>query len=459
MRKLEKRAIICLALAAVLILGLGFYTFKLVKDGNRWVSYPANKHIYTDGYLNTGAIYDRNGTLLLQNNRSGVPQYHEDRSIRRATLHAVGDNVGNISTGANRAFAGKLVGYNFLSGVYSTNETGRKLYLTIDANVCRVANEALNGRRGTVGVYNYETGAIICMVSSPNYDPTEPPVVSAEDSSGIYMNKLLSSRVVPGSIFKVITATAAIETLDDLDNFSYTCTGSRQFGTAPTDKIVCVYPHGTVDFEEAMAVSCNCAFGELAIRVGPAKLEEYTKKAGLTDSYSVDGIPTAPGTFEFPDADVTLAWTGIGQHKDLVNPASMMVYMGAIAGGGKAADPRIIESIKFSNDWPAGFQVKTKTKELVSADTAKKLNEALHNNVIRTYGEENFPGLDICAKSGTAELGEGRAPHAWFTGYIRNENYPYAFIVLVENGGWGSETGGSVANTVLQEVIKMEPKE
>ncbi|MDI9472093.1 MAG: penicillin-binding transpeptidase domain-containing protein, partial [Bacillota bacterium] len=113
----------------------------------------------------------------------------------------------------------------------------------------------------------------------------------------------------------------------------------------------------------------------------------------------------------------------------------------------------------FSNDWPAGFQVKTKTKELVSADTAKKLDETLHNNVIRTYGEENFPGLDICAKSGTAELGEGRAPHAWFTGYIRNENYPYAFIVLVENGGWGSETGGSVANTVLQEVIKMEPKE
>ncbi len=278
MRKLEKRAIICLALAAVLILGLGFYTFKLAKDGGKWVSYPANKHIYTNGYLSTGAIYDKNGVLLLQNTRSGVPQYNEDWGIRRATLHAIGDNVGNISTGANRAFASKLVGYNFLSGIYSTNDTGRKLYLTLDAEVCKVANQALDGRKGTVGVYNYKTGEIICMVSSPNYDPTDPPTVSADDTSGIYMNKLLSARVVPGSIFKVITATAAIEKLDDIDSFSYYCTGSRQFGTAPTDKVVCVYPHGTVDFDEALAVSCNCAFAELSIRVGPTDLEEYTKK-------------------------------------------------------------------------------------------------------------------------------------------------------------------------------------
>lgn len=459
MRKLEKRAILCLALAAVLIIGLGFYTFKLARDGNKWVSYPANKHIYTNGYLSTGAIYDKNGVLLLQNNRSGVPQYNDDWGIRRATLHAIGDNVGNISTGANRAFAGKLVGYNFVSGIYSTNDTGRKLYLTIDANVCKAANEALDGRKGTVGVYNYKTGAIVCMVSSPNYDPTDPPKVDADDSSGIYMNKLLSARVVPGSIFKVITATAAIEKLNDLDQFSYHCTGSRQFGSAPTDKVTCTYAHGTVDFREAMAVSCNCSFAELSIRLGPGNLEEYTKKAGLMDSYSVDGIPTTPGTFEFPKSDVTLAWTGIGQHKDLVNPASMMVYMGAIAGGGKSADPRIIESIKFSNDWPAGFKIKTNTRELVSSDTAAKLDEMLHNNVVRTYGEGNFPGLDLCAKSGTAELGEGQQPHAWFAGYIRNKDYPYAFIVLVENGGWGSETAGSVANSVLQEVIKMKPSD
>ncbi|MEG0157294.1 MAG: penicillin-binding transpeptidase domain-containing protein, partial [Anaerovoracaceae bacterium] len=330
------------------------------------------------------------------------------------------------------------------------------LYLTIDAEVCKAANNALDGRKGTVGVYNYKTGEIVCMVSSPNYDPQDPPTVSADDTSGIYMNKLISSRVVPGSIFKVITATAAIETLTDLDNFSYTCTGSRQFGTAKTDKVTCPYDHGTVNFEDALAVSCNCAFAELSLQLGPSTLEKYTKMAGLTSSYSINGIKTTPGTFDFPSADVTLAWTGIGQHQDLVNPCSMMLYMGAVASGGKAAEPRIIDSVKFSNNFPASFPFKGKTDQLIEAETAKKLGDLLHNDVVKTYGEENFPGLDLCAKSGTAQLDNGKEPHAWFTGYLRNEGYPYAFIVLVENGGWGSETAGAVANTVLQQVIEKD---
>ena len=67
------------------------------------------------------------------------------------------------------------------------------------------------------------------------------------------------------------------------------------------------------------------------------------------------------------------------------------------------------------------------------------------NNVTQTYGASRFPGMDICAKSGTAEVGEGQTPHAWFTGFLRGEDTPYAFVVLVENGGGGSSVAGSVA--------------
>jgi peptidoglycan glycosyltransferase len=77
----------------------------------------------------------------------------------------------------------------------------------------------------------------------------------------------------------------------------------------------------------------------------------------------------------------------------------------------------------------------------------------MRNDVVSKYGQYNFPGLDIHAKSGTAELGNGKEPHAWFVGFIKNKHYPYAFVVLVENGGYGSEVAGSVANTVLQEVV------
>ena len=453
MKKLDKRAYMCLALAAFLFIGVCFYIGKVLVYGSVWVSYPANQHIYTDGKISTGSVYDVNGQLLMKNTASGTPDYNGNLSIRRALLHATGDADGNISTGANKAFSGRLVGYNILTGTYSAKKAGRQLYLTLDADVCAAAYKALNGRNGIVGVYNYETGEIICMVSSPNYDPANPPSIAADDTSGVYLNRFTSVSVVPGSIFKLVTSAAAIEEIPSLSSWSYTCTGELPLGTAETDRVTCPRAHGEVDFDEALAVSCNCGFANLSLILGSESIEKYTKKAGLTSSYSINGIPTAKGSFEFPDNQVNLAWTGIGQHKDLVNPCSMMVYMGAIANGGKAAAPRLIDSVKFSNGLPAGWFISRKTNVLVEAETASRLEDMMHNNVVETYGENNFPGLDLCAKSGTAEVGGNKAPNAWFTGFIRNEGYPYAFIVLVENGGSGSGTAGSVANKVLQEIV------
>ena len=454
MKKLDKRAYMCLALAAFLFLGVCFYIGKVLVYGSVWVSYPANQHIYTDGKISTGSVYDVNGQLLMKNTASGTPEYNEDVTIRKAMLHSTGDKAGNIITGANKAFAGKLVGYNILTGTYSAKKEGRQLYLTLDSKVCAAAYKALNGRSGTVGVYNYQTGEIVCMVSSPTYDPANPPKLSAADTSGVYLNRFTSVSVVPGSIFKLVTAAAAIEEIPDLANWTYTCTGELPLGTAATDRVTCPKAHGEVNFEKALAVSCNCGFANLSLILGNESIQKYTEKAGLTSSYSINGIQTAKGSFEYPDNQVNLAWTGIGQNKDLVNPCSMMVYMGAIANGGKAAVPRLIESVKFSNGIPAGLFFSRKTNVLIETATATKLESMMHNNVVETYGENNFPGLDLCAKSGTAEVGGGKAPNSWFTGFIRNEGAPYAFIVLVENGGSGSDVAGRIANTVLQEIVK-----
>jgi len=457
MKKMKKRARLCIALALVLLLGLGYYVYELARDGGDWAAYPGNGDVYTNGYLGKGAIYDRNETLLMENTDTGVPYYNENYSIRTATLHAVGDAVGNISTGANRVFADKLVGYSFLTGTHSITGNGRHLILTIDADTCAAANAALAGRNGTVGVYNYKTGEVLCMVSTPNYDPTDPPDLSAEDMDGAYYNKFISSTFVPGSIFKVITATAAIETLNGLDSYEYTCPEVISFGDAETDRITCPYNHGTQSFEDALANSCNCAFADITLKVGPSALEEYTRKSGITGQYSLNGIKTAAGTFDFPSTDLALAWAGIGQYHDMVNPCAMMVYMGAIANGGVAVNPTLIKDVTFANGWDADFTFKPGKERLLEETTAAKLDSMLHNDVVATYGEDNFPGLDLCAKSGTAEVGDGNTPHSWFYGYIRNEDYPYAFVVLVENGGSGATVAGDVANQVLQEMISKAP--
>lgn len=453
MKKLQKRAIICLCFAFILIIGTGFYIEQLAVHGDEWVSYPANKHVFTKGRLSTGVIKDRDGNILISNSKDGETEYNSDYNTRKAMVHVTGDAHGNIATGANVVLRDKMVGYNFITGIYSASGEGRTINLTVDNKISTLASNALGNRRGTVGIYNYKSGDIVCMVSSPNYDPYSPPQLSNDDTSGTYLNRFTSTTMVPGSIFKLITSTAVIEEIPDIKNWSYTCTGSEQYGNYEGDRITCLYPHGRVNFEEALAHSCNCAFGELAKMVGPEAMKKYTEMAGLTNSYNINGIQTKPSSFDFGHSEVNLAWSGIGQGQDLVNPCSMMVYMGAVANGGKAANPKIIKSIEFSNGMPASLPFKTNTKPLINSDTASRLTKMMRNNVITDYGENTFPDLKICAKSGTAQPDKTSTPHAWFTGFLDDPDHPYAFIVLVENGGYGTEVAGSVANTVLQEIV------
>ena len=445
MKKIEKRAIMCLLLAFVLLTGVGIFSYRYVAHGDDWASYEGNRDVYNEGDLSKGKLYDTNGTLLMQNTPDGMI-FNDDASVRTALMHITGDKDNNISTGANRAFTDELIGYNLINGVYSLNNAGKDVSLTLDANICATAYEALAGRSGTVGVYNYKTGEILCMVSSPTYDPVDPP---SEPEDGVYINRFTSATFVPGSIFKLVTAAAAIENLDDAYTWEINCTGSVSYGGeyAVTD----VSAHGTVDLEKALEVSCNCYFGQLAEKLGPDLLEKYTEKAGLMTSYDIDGIKTTEGTFDFPDSGMNLAWTGIGQWEDMINPCSMMVYMGAIANGGEATHPNIVKPTTFMGQQID--KITTKTTNMIDSTTAASLTEMMANNVVSHYGSENFPGLSLCAKSGTAEVGDYKEPHAWFAGFLNDDSNPYAFIVLVENSGYGADVAGAVANTVMQAVV------
>ena len=445
MKKIEKRAIMCLLLAFVLLTGVGIFSYRYVAHGDDWASYEGNRDVYNEGDLSKGKLYDTNGTLLMQNTADGMI-FNDDASVRTALMHITGDKDNNISTGANRAFTDELIGYNLINGVYSLNNAGKDVSLTLDANICATAYEALAGRSGTVGVYNYKTGEILCMVSSPTYDPLDPP---SEPEDGVYINRFTSATFVPGSIFKLVTAAAAIKNLDDAYTWEINCTGSVSYGGeyAVTD----VSAHGIVNLEKALEVSCNCYFGQLAEKLGPDLLEKYTEKAGLMSSYDIDGIKTTEGTFDFPDSGMNLAWTGIGQWEDMINPCSMMVYMGAIANGGEATHPNIVKPSTFMGKQLE--KITTKTTTMIDSTTAASLTEMMANNVVSHYGSENFPGLSLCAKSGTAEVGDDKEPHAWFAGFLNDDSNPYAFIVLVENSGYGADVAGAVANTVLQAVV------
>lgn len=450
MRKIEKRAVLCLIIALALIAGLGLFCFRFVTNASDWAAYPYNRHMYSNsGQLLSGTILDRDGDLLTEV-KDGERVYYPDATVRRATVHAVGDGSGYIGTGALTAFADRLSGYNLITGGYSPLGSGRNLTLTLDAYLNVTAYNAMDGRQGTVGVYNYKTGDILCMVSTPSFDPENPPdASSAED--GVYLNRFLSSAQVPGSIFKTVTLTAALENLPDLKDRTFTCTGETTVGGTV---ITCPKPHGKMDIESAFANSCNGVFGTLAAELGGDTMTKYVEQAGLTRRMSVDGIMTAAGHYDVSEADKgQIGWSGVGQYTDTVNPCNMMTYMGAIANGGTAAVPRLILDITTPSGIPTSWQRTEETDTLVQASTASQIKEMMKNNVVQTYGTDRFRGLDIGAKSGTAEVGGDKRPNAWFAGFLDDPEHPYAFIVLVENGGGGASVAGEIAATVLQACV------
>ena len=458
MRKQERRAWICLMLAMVLIAGIGIFGYRLVKDGGKWATFYGNTQIYTDGVINRGTITDRNGEELLNATPEGMV-YSQDRITRLATVHAVGDPGGNIPAGAISIFKSQLIGYDLLNGTYDTTANGKSISLTIDANANREAYYALAGRTGAVGVYNWKTGEIVCMVSTPSFDPQDYQYYEEEESSddeeeddeeeSIYFNNFLDGTMAPGSTFKLVTSAAVIDTMPDRGSFAFECDGVNQLIEDREDsQLTCVREHGTVDFKGALAQSCNGAFGALTREVGASTMKKYVKKAGLTEPVDVNGIETAAGSFDFPDDnDVRLSWAGIGQADDLVNPCAMMVYMGAIANGGEAMQPSLFKSATFISEIRGGKSL----GRYLDEETAAELKSMMKNNVVESYGEDNFYGMDMYAKSGTAENGTD-TPDAWFVGFTGDEDAPYAFVVWVKNGGYGSEVAAPIAARVINAI-------
>ncbi len=454
MKLLTRRAAALLILAGLLVLGLVVFSFEYVHNAGKWAQYPTNKHYYENGKLMAqGTIYDRNGEILRQF-IDGQVTYHQSKTVRTALMQTIGDSYGNIGTSIEVAFADKLAGWDFVNGAYRFDQTksssNQNITLTLDSKLCAVAYEALNGRKGTVGVYNYKTGEILCMVSSPSFDPQNRPDIEGNPQryEGVYINRLFSATYPPGSIFKLVTAAAAIDNMKDIQTRTFHCEGEE---TIQGDVVTCLSAHGDLDFSGALAKSCNVAFGEIAMELGANTIERYAEKAELTESLSVDGIRTAQGNIDLSQAEgANLAWAGIGQYKDMVNPLSFLAYVGAIGNNGVMVTPRILETGTVEALLPGGGIKKTR---VLKEETAKTLAEMMRNDVVSEYGVNNYANLELRAKSGTAEVGGDETPHAWFTGFMDREDYPLAFIVIVENGGAGSKVAGAVAAKVLKAAV------
>ena len=194
MRNVAKRSFAALILAGVLLLGLlGFLVLYFVK-GAAWAVFPGSPHVYTGGNLDSGVITDRSGVVLLDS--TDGRSYAQDPALRKATLHLLGDREGYIAAPLLGKYADELVGYSPISGTYSLSGQNSTAKLTISAEAQAAALEQLAGRSGSVGVYNYKTGEILCAASSPTYDPDNVPDIAGDTTGaydGVYVNRFFNA--------------------------------------------------------------------------------------------------------------------------------------------------------------------------------------------------------------------------------------------------------------------------
>ncbi|MBQ7385089.1 MAG: penicillin-binding protein [Ruminococcus sp.] len=440
MKKTMSRSVISLILAAVFLLGLGFLCVKYVIDADLWAAQSYNPYMVSgQGLSNAGDILDRNG-VVLATSIDGERTYHEDESTRKAMLHTVGDGSYNIATAVETAYRDKISGHSkiFGYGLPESLKGKNNLSVTLDSEVCTEVYEAFEGRNGACFVYNYKTGEVLCMVSAPTYDPMNIPE-NIEDGS--YLNNCISSTYTPGSIFKIITAAAGFEHIDNYEDKTFTCESEKEIGNS---KITCLETHGTLDLKNAFAYSCNIAFGDSALITGRENMQKTADKMGINKSFRIGEVYTAQGNFDVRKADdISLAWSGIGQYTDTVNPAQMAILCGAIAQGGET---RLPHYVKGENSGKSG--------KLISEEIANNLHGLMRYTISDYYGDSMFEGLTVCAKTGTAEVGEDKLPNGWMVGYSTDEDAPLAFAVVVEEGDYGFYSAGPIARIAMLESAK-----
>ena len=427
--------------------GLLVFVWEYATEAESWVSFSGSPHLYNSSNIGCGTITDRSGNLLLDISQGRT--YSEDTNTRKSTLHWLGDRKGFISASTVSTYAASMVGYDLINGVYNASGEGGNARLTLSAKVQNAALEAMGNRKGTVGVYNYKTGEILCALTTPTYDPENVPDIENDTTGaydGVYLNRFLQSAYVPGSIFKIVTLSAALDCVPGIEDMTFPCRGKLEYGT---EAVTCEKAHGTQTLKQAFANSCNCAFAQIAEKVGKNNMVKYVKQFEVTQKLSFDGSTTAAGNYDISNtAPVSFAWSCIGQHSDLVNPARYMTFMGAIAGDGVAAEPHLMAVVTNGGD--ITYEAKTReTDRLMSKEVADTVAEYMRNNVKSVYGDGNFGGLPVCAKSGTSQLGGDQKSNAMFAGFVDSEQYPLAFIVVVENGGYGSHTCVPVISKVL----------
>lgn len=373
------------------------------------------------------------------------------------------------------------------------SEDGNNVYLTIDETIQSICekymqkgvedNNVLN--KGVCIAMDVNTGAILAMVTTDGYDLNNPYELSAKDKkkikstpkkkqaeaesaalSNMWRNKAVADTYMPGSVFKMCVASAALEENLVNDKTSFTCTGSIE---VEGETIHCsnISGHGTQNFVEAISNSCNPAFIQIGQMLGAGKFRQYYQGFGFSDKTGIDLPGEAEDSFwkEGKMGGVDLAVASFGQNFT-ITPIQMITACAAVSNGGYVVQPHVVSKITDSK----GNVIKTVDKkvkrQVISDDTSKKMNEYLEYNTERQGATAGYiSGYKVAGKTGTTEKrGVTKVESSFsedyissFCGYAPADDPQIAMLVFFDtpdgDAYYGSQVSSPVFINIMSEVL------
>lgn len=349
-------------------------------------------------------------------------------------------------------------------------EKGRDITVTIDLELEKYIASLMEGYKGAVLVMDASSGEVLGLVSKPDFDPNV--LVSSSDPATIkkllrrsdypLVNRAVSGTYPPGSVFKIVTSSAAIECKNITPSERLDCQGFYILGTRRFDCWKST-GHGSQTMTDGIKNSCNVFFYQVGRRVGIEKLFNFAvrygfgTKSGIDLPYEADGI-VPNGIWKkrckkeaWYDGD-TINFA-IGQGYLVVTPVQILGMMNALATEGELIRPFLVK--KIDNTEISGI-VK---KEL---DISKNTFSVIKTGTIKAVRDENgtakhagVPGLDIAGKTGTAEVDE-RGTHAWFAGYCPTDKPKVSLVVFLEYGGKGGDKPCQIAAKIFEKLRELK---
>jgi penicillin-binding protein 2 len=355
---------------------------------------------------------------------------------------------------------------------------GGELVLTVDLDLQMVAEAHLDGKVGVVLAMNPRSGEILAMASSPSFDPnTFATRISAEDWSELIndSNRPLQNRAIqnaysPGSIFKLVMATAGLAEGIVQEDTRVFCTGS----TVYYDRVFhCASKggHGFMNLEGAITRSCNIFFYELGRKMGISKIAQHAHELGLGAKTGIDLPGERPGVMPSPEWKMQARGTkwyagetisvSIGQGAVSLTPLQVLRAVSAIATGGKLQTPHVILRSDRASGHPSNW-----LEQILPIDPAglQRVRDGMWGSVNGGGTGHNaaLPGLDICGKTGTVQVvGNEKKKeiqgdlsdledHSWFAGFAGKDNPEIAVVVFIEHGGKGGIAAAPIAREIFR---------